>query len=67
MEFFSGNSNLSHALRLAGKKGLSIDIVYSHTFDIMSNAGYGLAVVAILRLKHGPWLCSLRCVPRFPL
>ena len=53
VEFFSGSSNVSYALKLAGNKGVSIDVRYTACFDVLTDAGFALCVVAVLRMKPG--------------
>ena len=53
VEFFAGDSNVSYALRLAGFPGLSVDVRYSASLDITTDAGYALCIVALA--AHGSW------------
>ena len=50
VELFSGDSNVSYALKLAGFAGSSMDLRFSTAFDLLSDSGMCLAIIAILKL-----------------
>ena len=51
MEFFAGDANVSAALKLAGFPGISVDCRYAANFDILTNSGFALSVIALMKVK----------------